>query len=155
MFNRVRGNFFGRLKLNKKFLLMYVFGVILPILTTDFFLIRSIYQTELKNQSYYRGTAIDAYSNYIENLLAYDTAVASSIDLNKNLNRLINTYYDNPYEYYDRMMNTVSDSFFTTLSDMKWDRIVIYSDNPTMLRGNYFHYMDEAENEQWYKKFIE
>ena len=42
MFNRIRGNVFGRLKLNKKFLLMYVFGVILPILTTDFFLIRSI-----------------------------------------------------------------------------------------------------------------
>ena len=122
---------------------------------TDTFLLRSVFEAELKNQSYTRDTAIESYMNYIGNTMEYDANVASAIDLNKNLNRLINTYYDNPYEYYDRMMSTVSDSFFTTLSDMKWDRIVIYSDNPTMLRGNYFHYMDEAEDEQWYKKFIE
>ncbi|MBP5261303.1 MAG: histidine kinase [Clostridiales bacterium] len=148
-------NYFGRLKLNKKFLIIYIFCVILPLVMTDTFLLRSVFEAELKNQSYTRDTAIDSYMNYIGNTMEYDANVASAIDLNKNLNRLINTYYDNPYEYYDRMMNTVSDSFFTTLSDMKWDRIVIYSDNPTMLRGNYFHYMDEAEDEQWYKKFIE
>ena len=147
-------NYFGRLKLSKKFLLIYVFCVILPLVMTDTFLFRSVFEAELKNQSYTRETAIESYMNYIVNAMEYDANVASAIDLNKNLNRLINTYYDNPYEYYDRMMNTVSDSFFTTLSDMKWDRIVIYSDNPTMLRGNYFHYMDEAEDEQWYKKFI-
>ena len=148
-------NYFGRLKLNKKFLIIYIFCVILPLVMTDTFLLRSVFEAELKNQSYTRDTAIESYMNYIGNTMEYDANVASAIDLNKNLNRLINTYYDNPYEYYDRMMNTVSDSFFTTLSDMKWDRIVIYSDNPTMLRGNYFHYMDEAEDEQWYKKFIE
>ena len=148
-------NYFGRLKLNKKFLIIYIFCVILPLVMTDTFLFRSVFEAELKNQSYTRDTAIESYMNYIGNTMEYDANVASAIDLNKNLNRLINTYYDNPYEYYDRMMNTVSDSFFTTLSDMKWDRIVIYSDNPTMLRGNYFHYMDEAEDEQWYKKFIE
>lgn len=148
-------NYFGRLKLNKKFLIIYIFCVILPLVMTDTFLLRSVFEAELKNQSYTRDTAIESYMNYISNTMEYDANVASAIDLNKNLNRLINTYYDNPYEYYDRMMNTVSDSFFTTLSDMKWDRIVIYSDNPTMLRGNYFHYMDEAEDEQWYKKFIE
>ena len=155
MFNRVRGNFFGRLKLNKKFLLMYVFGVILPILTTDFFLIRSIYQTELKNQSYYRETAIDAYSNYIENLLAYDTAVASSIDLNKNLNTFMNTLYDKPSNYYKNYVNTISNSFFSTLTDYNRDRIIIYCDNKSIINGNYFHHLADAENEIWYQKFIE
>ena len=155
MFNRIRGNVFGRLKLNKKFLLMYVFGVILPILTTDFFLIRSIYQTELKNQSYYRETAIDAYSNYIENLLAYDTAVASSIDLNKNLNTFMNTLYDKPSNYYKNYVNTISNSFFSTLTDYNRDRIIIYCDNNSIINGNYFHHLSEAENEIWYQKLIE
>ena len=154
MFDRVRGSFFGRLKLNKKFLLMYVFGVILPILTTDFFLIRSIYQTELKNQSYYRETAIDAYSNYIENLLAYDTAVASSIDLNKNLNTFMNTLYDKPSNYYKNYVNTISNSFFSTLTDYNRDRIIIYCDNKSIINGNYFHHLSDAENEIWYQKFI-
>ena len=148
-------NYFGRLKLNKKFLLIYIICVILPLVMTDTFLFHSVFEAELKNQSYTRETAIEGYLNYIDNSMQYDANVASAIDLNKNLNRLINTYYENPYEYYDRMMTTVSDSFFTTLSDTKRDRIVIYSDNPTMLSGNYFHYMVEAESEQWYKKFVE
>ena len=134
---------------------MYVFGVILPILTTDFFLIRSIYQTELKNQSYYRETAIDAYSNYIENLLAYDTAVASSIDLNKNLNTFMNTLYDKPSNYYKNYVNTISNSFFSTLTDYNRDRIIIYCDNNSIINGNYFHHLSEAENEIWYQKLIE
>ena len=134
---------------------MYVFGVILPILTTDFFLIRSIYQTELKNQSYYRETAIDAYANYIENLLAYDTAVASSIDLNKNLNTFMNTLYDKPSNYYKNYVNTISNSFFSTLTDYNRDRIIIYCDNNSIINGNYFHHLSEAENEIWYQKLIE
>ena len=153
MLKAALSNYFGRLKLNRKFTLIYIFCVILPLVVTDAFLFRSVFEAELKNQSYSRDIAIEAYLNYLDNKLENDADVASAIDLNKNLNRLINTYYDNPYEYYDNMMNTITDSFFTTLSDYKWDRIVIYSDNPTMLNGNYFHYMSEAENERWYKEF--
>ena len=48
---------------------MYIFGVILPLVITDAFLIRSIYDAELRNQDYYREKAIDCYSNFFENLL--------------------------------------------------------------------------------------
>ena len=89
-------NYFGRLKLNKKFLIIYIFCVILPLVMTDTFLFRSVFEAELKNQSYTRDTAIESYMNYIGNTMEYDANVASAIDLNKNLNRLINTYYDNP-----------------------------------------------------------
>ena len=59
-------NFFSRLKLNKKFLLMYIFGVILPLIITDAVLFRSVYEAELGNQRNYRKNAIDAYSNHIQ-----------------------------------------------------------------------------------------
>ncbi len=151
----IRGNLLGRLKLSKKFLLMYIFGVIIPLVITDAFLLRSVYETEVRNQYYYRENAIDAYSNYFENLLKNDSAMASAFDLNKTLNSFINTVYETPYNYYDAYTNTIENSFFTTLADYNRDRIVIYSNNRTMLNGNYFHPMSEAEDEVWYRQYME
>ena len=147
-------NFFSRLKLNKKFLLMYIFGVILPLIITDAVLFRSVYEAELGNQRNYRKNAIDAYSNHIQSILEYDANVATAIDLNKDLNSFIDTEYDIPYGYFNSYVYTVSTSFFATLSDIKQDRIVIYSDNDTMMSGHYFHNIREAYREKWYEQFV-
>ena len=147
-------NFFSRLKLNKKFLLMYVFGVILPLVITDAVLFRSVYEAELGNQRNYRKNAIDAYSNHIQSILEYDANVATAIDLNKDLNSFIDTEYDIPYGYFNSYVYTVSTSFFATLSDIKQDRIVIYTDNDTMMSGHYFHNIKEAYSEKWYEQFV-
>ena len=151
----IRGNLFGSLKLSRKFLLMYIFGIILPLIITDAFLIRSIYDAEVKNQSFSRENAIDSYANYFENLLKNDASVASAFDLNKSLNSFINAFYESPYEYYHAYNTTIENSFFTTFADYNRDRIVIYSNNRTMLNGNYFHPLSEAEKEVWYTKYME
>ncbi|MCR5385204.1 MAG: histidine kinase [Saccharofermentans sp.] len=150
-----RKNLFGSLKLSKKFLLMYIFGIILPLIITDAFLLKSIYDAELRNQYFYRENAIDSYSNYFENLLKTDAAMASAFDLNKTLNSFINKLYESPYEYYYHYSTTIDNSFFTTLADYNRDRIVIYSDNRTMLNGNYFHPLSEVEKEVWFRKYSE
>lgn len=145
--------YIGNIKLNKKFFLMYVFGIILPLVITDAFLFQSIYEAELGNQRSYRDNAIDAYATTLRDILEYDSDVATAIDLNKELNTFINTKYDMPYGYFNSYMFTVSSSFFATLSDINQDRIVIYSDNDTMMSGHYFHNIKEVENERWYIDF--
>lgn len=145
--------YIGNIKLNKKFFLMYVFGIILPLVITDAFLFQSIYEAELGNQRSYRDNAIDAYATTLRDILEYDSDVATAIDLNKELNTFINTKYDMPYGYFNSYMFTVSSSFFATLSDINQDRIVIYSDNDTMMSGHYFHNIKEVENERWYTEF--
>lgn len=145
--------YIGNIKLNKKFFLMYVFGIILPLVITDAFLFQSIYEAELGNQRSYRDNAIDAYATTLRDILEYDSDVATAIDLNKELNTFINTKYDMPYGYFNNYMFTVSSSFFATLSDINQDRIVIYSDNDTMMSGHYFHNIKEVENERWYIQF--
>ncbi|MBQ1247972.1 MAG: hypothetical protein IIX95_08070 [Clostridiales bacterium] len=49
-----KGNILGRLKLNKKFLLMYILCVILPLVITDAILFKSVFDAERRNQTYYR-----------------------------------------------------------------------------------------------------
>ncbi|MBO4604864.1 MAG: hypothetical protein J5657_06150 [Clostridiales bacterium] len=148
-----KGRFLGRLKLSRKFLLIYILCVILPLVTTDLILLRSIYDNENTTHKNYRNTAIEAYATYLRNSLEYDATLSSAIDINKSLNTFINTWYPLPYDYYDKLVNNITRSFFSTLSDLNQDRIVIYSDNPTMLSGNYFHNIDEIRNEKWYKRF--
>ena len=76
-----------------------------------------------------------------------------AIDLNKDLNEFIDTEYDIPYGYFNSYIYTVSTSFFATLSNINQDRLVIYSDNSTMMSGHYFHNIKEIYKEQWYLKF--
>ena len=150
-----KGSFLSRLKLNKKFLLMYIFCVIMPLVITDAILFKSVFDAERRNQTFYREKGIEAYSNYLDDLLSSDANVATAIDLNDNLNKFINTGYQIPYDYYNSYINTISNSFFSTMSDMNQKRLVIYSDNQTMLSGHYFHNLSEAKLEQWYPDFIE
>lgn len=151
-FVRVR-NFFSQLKLNKKFLFMYIFGVILPLIITDAVLFRSVFEAELDNQRKYREDATNAYVNRIQDILDYDAQVAMAIDLNKDLNEFIDTEYDIPYGYFNSYIYTVSTSFFATLSNINQDRLVIYSDNNTMMSGHYFHNIKEIYKEKWYQEF--
>ena len=153
MMRIIKGGLFGRLKLSRKFLLIYIFCVILPLVMTDAILFRSIFDAERISQNHYRESAIEGYANYLDGILAYDSKVASAIDINKNLNTFLNTWYSMPYDYYDNYVVNFSNSFFTTLSDINRDRIVIYTDNPTIINGNYFHKISEAEGEVWYKAF--
>lgn len=150
-----KGNILGRLKLNKKFLLMYILCVILPLVITDAILFKSVFDAERRNQTYYREKGIEAYNNYLDDLLSSDVTIATAIDVNDNLNKFINTGYQIPYDYYNSYVNTVSNSFFSTMSDMNQKRLVIYSDNQTMLSGHYFHNLAEAKRERWYTDFIE
>ena len=132
---------------------MYIFGVILPLIITDAVLFRSVFEAELDNQRKYREDAINAYVNQIRDILDYDAQVATAIDLNKDLNTFIDTEYDIPYGYFNSYIYTVSTSFFATLSNINQDRIVIYSDNESMMSGHYFHNIKEIYNEKWYLKF--
>lgn len=154
MFRFVRArNFFSQLKLNKKFLFMYIFGVILPLIITDAVLFRSVFEAELDNQRKYREDATNAYVNRIQDILDYDAQVAMAIDLNKDLNEFIDTEYEIPYGYFNSYIYTVSTSFFATLSNINQDRLVIYSDNNTMMSGHYFHNIKEIYKEKWYQEF--
>ena len=132
---------------------MYIFAVILPLIITDAVLFRSVFEAELDNQRKYREDATNAYVNRIQDILDYDAQVAMAIDLNKDLNEFIDTEYDIPYGYFNSYIYTVSTSFFATLSNINQDRLVIYSDNNTMMSGHYFHNIKEIYKEKWYQEF--
>ena len=51
----------GNLKLNRKFLVMYLMCVIIPLVTTDFIVLRSMYTAEINDERFYRESEVEAY----------------------------------------------------------------------------------------------
>ena len=145
----------NKLNLNRKFLVIYVFCVIIPLVLTDGFILRALIHEYSTDYASARATQIEAYKNEINKTFEYDAVIARAIDENDTINHLLDSGYADPYNYYSAYYSYVENSFFKTLAGLKRDKIQVYVDNPTISNGSYFCQMSRAENEKWYKMFME
>lgn len=148
-------NILYNLKLNKKFLIVYVCCVIIPLIITDALVFNGVLDTEITNRRYDRENEAIAYENFIINAIEYDSIIARAASANRSLNQFVETNYEQPYDFYSSYSNFVSTSFFNTLSGLKSDKIVVYADNPTILNGGCFQQLSRAKDQEWYKRFVE
>ncbi len=145
----------NKLNLNRKFVVIYVFCVIIPLVLTDGFILRALINEESNNYRFSRENEAAAYKSEIVKTFEYDAVIARAIDQNDTINRLLDSGYADPYNYYSAYYSYVEDSFFKTLAGLKRDKILIYVDNPTISNGKYFCQLSRAEKEPWYQMFIE
>ncbi|MCR5803688.1 MAG: histidine kinase [Clostridia bacterium] len=143
------------MNLNTKFMVIYVVCIIFPLILTDGFILRALYNEETSNARHVREAEAQAvYDSVIYSAWNYDFAFASAIDRNKGINRFLDKSYASPYDFYSAYRENVSDSFFESFSGLRSDRVVIFADNPTILNGGKFRPLSSAQNEEWYKRFI-
>ena len=155
MLRRAVSGLLSNLTLNKKFLVMYLLCVIIPLVTTDFIVLQSMYQAEINDEKYIRENELEAHINYIQNLIAYDRTLGQSINVNPNLNSFVNKYYLRPYDYYDAYFSKIANSLFSTLTTSNQDKVIIYSDNNSIIRGNHFQNLSSVSDTVWYERFME
>ena len=137
----------NKLNLNRKFVVIYVFCVIIPLVLTDGFILRALINEESNNYRFSRENEAAAYKSEIVKTFEYDAVIARAIDQNDTINRLLDSGYADPYNYYSAYYSYVEDSFFKTLAGLKRDKILIYVDNPTISNGKYFCQLSRAEKE--------
>lgn len=143
------------MNLNTKFMVIYVVCIIFPLILTDGFILRALYNEETSNARHVREAEAQAvYDSVLYSTWSYDFAFATAIDRNKGINRFLDKSYASPYDFYSVYREDVSDSFFESFSGLRSDRVVIYADNPTILNGGKFRPLSAAKEEEWYKRFI-
>lgn len=147
-------NIIYNLKLNKKFLIVYVCCVIIPLIITDAVVFNGLLTAEMNNRRYDRENEALAYKNLIISSIQYDEIIARASSANRSLNQFVDTYYAQPYDFYAAYSDFVSNSFFNTLSGLNSDTIVVFADNPTILNGGCFQQLSLVQEEEWYKRFI-
>lgn len=145
----------NRFDLKKKFTLLYVSCVILPLLVTDVILLWSVYQREKSAFEYDMEYVTSVYQNEITNKVQTDRTMANAVNINGKVNDFLNNEYESPYDYYDAYYNIINGSFMRTISGISNDNIVIYADNDTILSGVAIKRLDEIKDKPWYKEFVE
>ena len=129
-------------------MVIYVVCIIFPLILTDGFILRALYNEETSNARHNREAEAQAvYDSVLYSTWNYDFFIASAIDKNKVINQFLDKSYAAPYDYYSAYTQDVSNSFFKTLAGLRSDKIVIYADNPTILNGGNFRPLSSGKNE--------
>ncbi len=142
-------------RLNRKFLIVYICCVIIPLVATDSLIFYGLLTAEANNRENERVNEAIAYQNIIISAMEYDSIIARAASKNSSLNEFLDRRYPRPIDFYDAYSNYISSSFFNTLSGLKSDNITVYADNPTLRNGGFFQQLSKAENSQWYKRYLE
>ncbi len=145
--------FLNNLKLHNKFLIMYVFCMIIPLILTDTVIFYSIYQQEYNlKMNELKNTAI-AYQNEMTSIINYDAKIVQAICDTPALRQFLDFEYTDPHEYYLSFYDFVNNSFFQTVTGMRNDRITIFTNNPTISNGQYFRRLSTAREQEWFERF--
>lgn len=91
----------NKLKLNKKFAVLYFFCVFIPLVVTDALILNFVYQKEVSENQYDIDFAASLYTNSLYNLMASNQTYVNSLNMNGKIDSFLNTKYESSYEYYD------------------------------------------------------
>lgn len=146
---------FNKLKLHNKFLIMYVFCVIIPLFITDAVIVRAIYDREYNSKVYQLENIANLYISSMKNTFEYSARMARAFSGNHELYRFLDAEYETPYLYFEEYYQFINNSFFKSIMQTRTDKITIYVDNPTISYGSYFKSMQEAKSSEWYRRYEE
>lgn len=145
----------NKLKLNKKFAVLYFFCVFIPLVVTDALILNFVYQKEVSENQYDIDFAASLYTNSLYNLMASNQTYVNSLNMNGKIDSFLNTKYESSYEYYDQYFELINDSFLSSLSGLNSDNICVYADNDSILDSSYFKKLSRSRDAVWYKMFID
>ena len=144
-------NFLNSLKLRKKFYLLFIAGVLIPMLLTDWMILRSIIEaTNISTQNEMEKSA-NAVEYALKQHLEYPVKVAQNLYKSQVMEDFLNKEYSSPEEYYDAFYRLKSSLIFDSNIGIEGGTLSIYADNPTIVNGSGFYRLNRESG--WYKTF--
>ncbi len=143
--------FLNNLKLRKKFYLLYVVGVLIPMLLTDWFILRNILdarETAAQNEMEKSASAVE-YA--LQQHLEYPVTVAHNLYKSQVMEDFLNKRYSDSGEYYEAFYRLKSSLLFDSNIGIEGGTLSIYADNPTIVNGSGFYRLDRESD--WYVAF--
>jgi two-component system sensor histidine kinase YesM len=146
--------YFNNLNIRRKLLLLYTFGVLLPIIITDATILYTVnvnynesrmrdLRHAMERVEYNLGQNIEASTLFTNNM--YTDSL-----LNKFLNKQYSSYNDY-YDEYNKMLDNNSLSYNYNAGLLY--KIEIFADNDTMIGGGKISTIKSVKDSLWYKEF--
>ena len=143
------------LQLREKIIGLFLFCVILPLITIDGIIIYNILSEEKAESLREAEKVADTIINYGEDIITTCHNIATSVDQNYKVGEILGQTYETTFDYYDNYHKMSENYFFQTLTRFNNMKVKLYTSNETVVSGGYVGRTKDIENTQWFKDYIE
>lgn len=152
-FIKVLERYMDNLSIKKKFIQLYIFCVLLPLIITDSVVLYIVDSMESQRQYHEMANVANAVSYNISALVENAGEIAKSMYTNRRVNSFLEKQYESNSDYYAEYQNFFQDSTLENVLGMNQIVFTMYTDNPTVVKGgkidNMSNLKETAAYEAW------
>ena len=123
------------LSIKKKFIQLYIFCVLLPLIITDSVVLYIVDSMESQRQYHEMANVANAVSYNISALVENAGEIAKSMYTSRRVNSFLQKQYESNSDYYAEYQNFFRDSTLENVLGMNQIVFTMYTDNPTVVKG--------------------
>ena len=143
----------NNLTLRKKLLLLYIFCVFFPLIFTDAFIARMIFENEQLNYEEKMQIVASNVATDFYNSIRSATDLSNSIVVNRSVYSFLDTNYESNFSFYDASHEWLSQSGYSSYVSPNISRIVFCVDNDTIVNGGNICTIDSVSDTVWYHAY--
>ncbi|MBN2619238.1 MAG: histidine kinase [Spirochaetales bacterium] len=137
--------------IKKKFFLLYILCVLLPLILTDSVVIFTVLKRESEDKKHIMENIANSVQYSFYKSVNRGSEIAKSIYMSKYINDFLNREYINPLDYYNHYQESFKDTMIGNILGIDNTIITIYSDNSSIVNGREFKRLETIKDEDWYK----
>ena len=134
-FIKVLERYMDNLSIKKKFIQLYIFCVLLPLIITDSVVLYIVDSMESQRQYHEMANVANAVSYNISALVENAGEIAKSMYTSRRVNSFLQKQYESNSDYYAEYQNFFRDSTLENVLGMNQIVFTMYTDNPTVVKG--------------------
>lgn len=141
--------------LNYKFSLIYVIGVLLPIIIINLVFLDRISDLIKSREQQNLEISLERARKDIHDMIEGGVAVSYSLSSDKNLYELLERTYANPIDFYDIFDNQLRDHINKYIPmNNQIERITVFTNNNSIVSGSNYQIVNGTDlSSDWYMKF--
>ena len=143
--------FLNNLKLGQKLRLLFIVGVLIPMITTDWMIVKNIIEATNNTRQNEMEKCANAVEYALVEHLEYPVTIARNLYKSQVMEEFLNREYESPGEYYKAFYQLKSSLLFDSNIGIEGGTLAIYADNPTIVDGSGFYRLDKES--EWYLAF--
>lgn len=138
-------------KIKKKFYIIYILCMLLPLILTDSVIIYIVIHSEQVSRRHEMENIANAVQYSVYNSVDSAAELGKSIYMNKYIDEFLDKEYESSLDYVTSYQNFFKDTLLENSVGMDNVIITMYSENNTIVNGGEFEQLDTVKDSVWYQ----
>lgn len=143
----------NRLKLREKIFGLFIFCVILPLITVDGVIIHRVLEGERQESIREAEGIAETIINYVQDDITTCHNIATSVNQNYRVGEILGKTYDTTFDYYENYHKMSENYFFQTLVRFNNMKVKLYTSNDSVVSGGYVGKISDISDTNWYREY--